>query len=469
MSIRKSLLYSFGEKYFSLALQLLTTIVISRLITPDEFGVFALALSVAMLVQVFRDLGVGQYLVQEKELTVDRMRAALSILAASSFSLTAIIILSRHTIATFYSSESIGELLLIIAFNFPAMPFGALAMAKFKRDMQFDKIAIVGIVSSSASSLVSLILAFNNYSFYSLAWGTLAGSWTGVAASLILRPQGLPNLPGTRDIKHVFDYSLLATFNGFIETLEDRLSALTLGKFSDLSNIGLYERATTLAQIFQRAIMQSVWSVAMPAFAKISRDQNVSAVKSAYSKAVGMVCSVGFVFYLWLAIYSDAVVRLLLGDKWSSASQIVCLIAVSSLFGLPNALSGSYLIASGEIKLQTVATIILRGATLLAIAFGVTNGAAGIASNLIITSLLSNALLLFLLRHHCDLKSILSEAWKALVIAAPALGISLAIRLTMERSLQIDILGFAISFLVWVSCAALAKPPLWTELTKFKR
>lgn len=468
VSIKKSLLLSFGEKYYSIALQLITTIVISRLITPSEFGIFSLALSVAMLVQVFRDLGVGQYLVQEKELTTDRMRAALMILIISSAFLTITIISCRHILARFYSNELIANLLLIIAFNFPAMPFGALTIAKFKRDMQFTKIALIGIISASASSLVTLILAFNNFSFYSLAWGALAGSWASVAACIFLRPQELPYLPGIREIKHVFDYSLLATFNGFIETLEDRLSALLLGKFSDLNNIGLFERGTTVAQIFQRVIMQSVWTVAMPAFAKMARDQNSEEVKLSYSKALGMVCLVGFVFYLWLAIYADTVVSILLGKNWESVANIVVLISISSIFGLPNALSGSFLIASGKIKLQTKATIILRGGTLLAIACGVHYGAIGIASSLIISSFISNTLLLWMLRTECNLTYISKEICQALLLSIPAIGASLLIRFSLEPSIQNDILGFVISLIVWVSCIAWKKPALWTELLKRK-
>ena len=466
MSIKKSLLISFGEKYYSLALQLITTAIISRLISPSEFGVFALALSVSMLAQVFRDLGIGQYLVQEKELTTDRMRAALTILITSSVLLTVIIISSRNILANFYSNGSVADLLLIISFNFLAMPFGALVIAKFKREMQFTKIAAIGIISISTSSFVTLIFAFNNFSVYSLAWGSLAGSWSSVLACMFLRPKGLPHLPGVRDIKHVFDYSLLATFNGFIETLEDRLSALLLGKFSDLNNIGLFERGTTLAQIFQRVVMQGVWAVAMPAFAKIARDQKPEEIKLAYSKATGMVCLVGFVFYLWLALYADTVVYILLGKNWESAAKIVFLIAIGSLFGLPNSLSGSFLIAVGKIKLQTKATIILRGGTLLAIACGVSYGATGIASSLIVSSFISNTLLLWMLRTECNLNYIRKEIYQALMLATPAIGASLLINFSLEKNMLNDIIGFTLSLMIWIGCVAWKKHPLFTELLK---
>ena len=169
------------------------------------------------------------------------------------------------------------------------MPIGALALATFKREMQFKKVALVGIISAASTTTVTIYLAYNNFSFFSLAWGMLAGSLATVVSCIILRPQGLPFLPGIRDIRHVLNYSFLATFNGLLETLEDRLSALLLGKFSDFNNIGLYERGTTLSQMFQRIVMQGVWSVAMLAFAKISREEGIGNIAPIYAKSVGMV------------------------------------------------------------------------------------------------------------------------------------------------------------------------------------
>ncbi|WP_170291403.1 oligosaccharide flippase family protein [Dechloromonas hortensis] len=462
MSIKIALLHSFIEKYVTLCLQLITTAIVSRLITPQEFGIFALALSITMLVQVFRDLGVGQYLVQERNLTNDRMRAALTILFASSIILASIVFFTRNILASYYSNEDLANLLLIIAPNFLAMPLGALALAKFKRDMQFNKVAFVGVASALSTAIVTILLALNNFSYFSLAWGMLAGSVATVISCFALRPEGLPLTPGLREIRHVISYSALATFNGLLETLEDRLSALLLGKFSDFNNIGLYERGSTLAQIFQRVIMQGVWGVAMPAFAKISRDG--SGTSGLYARAVGMVCVVGLIFFAWVIIYADTIVKILLGDNWSEATLIVQLIAFGGIFSLPNYLSGSLLIATGQIKLQTLVTTVLRGSSMLAIAIGVSNGAKGVAICLIISSLLSNLWLLWRLKDYCALYQVLYEVRRALLICIPALFIAIILRSNYEKNILLDGVGFVLSLITWAACIYWTKPPLWEEI-----
>jgi len=462
MTIKKALAFSFVEKYFALVAQLATTMVIARLLTPAEFGVFALAMSVTMLVTVFRDLGIGQYLVQEKDLTRDRMRAALGILAVSSGLLAVLVFLGSGQVARFYGNDGLEGLLRILAVNFLGMPLGALATASFRREMQFSKLAVIGILSVSASSLVSVVLATQGFSYYSLAWGSLAGTVVTALSCYVLGPRGLPRLPGFAEARHVLRYSSYATLNGFLETLEDRLGATLLGKYSDFVNVGLFERSSSLAQMFQRVIMQSVWSVAMPAFAKLSRDG--AGTVEPYGRAVGMVCALGAIFFTWMLIYADTIVHVMLGDKWVAAVPVVRLIVVGSFFGLPNALSGSLLVATGQIKTQTVVTIVLRGASIVAVAVGVSNGAVGVASCLIVSSCLANGWLLYFLRSRCDVKMVMREAALAYALClAPAL-VALAFRAFVGAGVILDAIGFAMSLAVWVSLLVLTRHSLWREI-----
>lgn len=462
MTVKKALVFSFVEKYFGLVAQLATTMVIARLLTPAEFGVFALAMSVTMLVTVFRDLGIGQYLVQERDLTHERMRAALGILVVSSGLLAAGVFLGSGQVARFYGNDDLKGLLQILAVNFIGMPLGALATASFRREMQFSKLALIGILSVSMSSLVSVVLAFQGFSYYSLAWGSLAGTAVTALSCHILGPHGLPRMPGFAEARHVLRYSSYATLNGFLETLEDRLGATLLGKYSDFVNVGLFERSSSLAQMFQRVIMQSVWSVAMPAFAKLSRDD--AGLAEPYGRAVGMVCALGAIFFTWMLIYADTIVHVMLGDTWAVAVPVVRLIVAGSFFGLPNALSGSLLVATGQIKTQTVVTMVLRGASIAAVAIGVSGGALGVASCLIVSSCLANAWLLYFLRSRCDVKLVMREAAKAYVLCvAPAL-VALGFRALLGAGIVPDAVGFALSLAVWVGLLVLTRHSLWREI-----
>src|SRR4051812_17104740 len=76
-SVRRSLLFSFGEKYIGLAMQLGTVMILSRILTPAETGLFSVAAGLVSIAQAVRDFGVGTYILQERDLTRSRLGAAL--------------------------------------------------------------------------------------------------------------------------------------------------------------------------------------------------------------------------------------------------------------------------------------------------------------------------------------------------------------------------------------------------------
>ena len=68
-TVRRSLAYSLADSYLGVLLQLASTLIISRILTPTEIGIFAVAAVIAALASTFRDFGVAEYLIQEKELS----------------------------------------------------------------------------------------------------------------------------------------------------------------------------------------------------------------------------------------------------------------------------------------------------------------------------------------------------------------------------------------------------------------
>ena len=79
MSTRKSIAISFLDRYFGLSIAVISSMTIARLLTPAEIGVFSVIMVLLTLVSTVRDMGTGQYLVQEKELTTARIRSVWAV------------------------------------------------------------------------------------------------------------------------------------------------------------------------------------------------------------------------------------------------------------------------------------------------------------------------------------------------------------------------------------------------------
>ena len=88
-SIRKALALSFASKYSSLAIHTAAVMVLARLLTPAEIGVYSVGAAVVALAHVVRDFGVGNYRIQEKELTAERISAALDVVVLIAWAIAA--------------------------------------------------------------------------------------------------------------------------------------------------------------------------------------------------------------------------------------------------------------------------------------------------------------------------------------------------------------------------------------------
>src|SRR5512143_3333286 len=106
-SARRSLVFSFLDRYASLGLNVISAMIIARLLTPTEIGVFAVTMAMIGLVSTVRDLGAGQYMVQERELTVERIRAVWAVQLGIGGLLALLVALAALPAGHFYGDARI--------------------------------------------------------------------------------------------------------------------------------------------------------------------------------------------------------------------------------------------------------------------------------------------------------------------------------------------------------------------------
>ena len=156
--VRRSLALSAAQSYISVALQLVSTVVLSRVLTPAEVGVFAVASVFAALATNFRDFGIAEYLIQAKTLSTENIRAAFAVNIAMSWAMGLAMVFGADWVGAFYRSEVIVEVMRVQALNFLLIPFGAINMAWFRRNMNFKPIFLAGILADVLSLVVAVSL-----------------------------------------------------------------------------------------------------------------------------------------------------------------------------------------------------------------------------------------------------------------------------------------------------------------------
>jgi O-antigen/teichoic acid export membrane protein len=381
-SFRVSLAYSYLNKYLTLVIHFVTTIILARLLTPEDIGIYTVASVFVGLGHLLREFGINNYIVQEKDLTTDRIRAAFTLNLIFGWSIALILYFTRTPIGNFYESEAIREVIGLLCINFLLVPMGAITFAYIRREMRFHHTMIIQVASALASAATGIIAALAGEGYRSLVWSAIAGTLTSVIFTLLFRPPGVLLLPGLREIPHVFAFCRYAGSSELIIHAGQTAPDWILGKVLDMGAVGLYSRAVGTVNIFGKAFTEGLWGVILPHFSKQHREGKIDSDQ--YLFLVACITAVAWPFFATLAVLSEPLIRILFGEKWLESVPVLRILCIHAALTYTTMLVDQLLISSGQIRtsfrLMATVQILTVIAVLLIAQHGLVWVAAAVAS-----------------------------------------------------------------------------------------
>ena len=351
------------DNYVGVALHLASTVIISRLLTPAEVGIFAIAAAIQALAGTVRDFGIGEYLIQERDLTRDKVRAAFGLNLAVSWLMAATLVAIGPAVAGFYREQGLHDVLAVLALGFIIAPFGAVLQAWFRRELDYAPIVTSNICANAGALIVAVSMAWAGFGYMSLAWSSFAGIALTVLVTVWFRPTNFPWWPGVRGISQPFHFGRMASTIYIAAQLAKGAPGLIIGRATGFADVGLFSRGNGLVEMFNRLIMQPVLQVCMPYFAQSQRLSGT--MSSAYMRSASMLTAVGWPVLSVLAAAAYPAVHVVYGSQWLHAVSLAQVLCVAAIIELPFTLSREALLAKGEarranvLQLQIVALQIL--------------------------------------------------------------------------------------------------------------
>jgi O-antigen/teichoic acid export membrane protein len=381
MTARRALLFSFLDRYAALVMNIVSSMVIARLLTPAELGVFSVVMVLTTFVAAMRDMGAGQYLLQEKELTPTRLRATWTVQLGMGWLMAVVVLAAAFPAARFYDEPAMVGVMLVLSLNFATNPVGAMSYAWLMREMRFDVLAGIRLASATTGALVSVTLAWLDYGAISLAFGSLAATVVNGLAGLRFRPAGLGWGVGLAEVRRVLGFGSKISATGLLGSLANGAPELFLGKLQGVQAAGLYSRGNGLAFMFHRLVLDATCAVALPLFAQAQREQGTGV--QPWLRAVCYVTALGWTFFGSVALLAYPLTRLLYGDQWDASVPITRWICLALALGLPAALTPHLLIGTGlATRLLKLTGVVLMTQVICVAAgahFGLTQAAMGYA------------------------------------------------------------------------------------------
>ncbi len=403
------------SQIISVSIQLASTVVLARLLSPDDYGVMAMAMAITSFAGLFRDLGLSAAAIQKGELSHAQMSNLFWLNTGMGALLTVILALSSPLVAWFYGKPELLPVTLLLSSTFLINSLGTQHGALLQRNLQFSRNAMASIVGSAVNLVVGIILALQDHGYWALCWGTVIGNI--VTTSLLFAFS--PFRPGfwTRGVgmKSMLKFGASITTFDFVNYFHRNFDNLLIGKFWGADALGFYSRAYQLMLFPVNNLRGPITTVSFPAMSRLQN--HADAFRAYYKNITSLLAFMSMPMTAFLFIEADSVIRLALGPSWSHASQIFSILAISGFIQPVSSLRGTVLMSLGKSKKYVIWGII--NAIFISISFmiGVIWGPVGVAWAYVIATyaILQPSLLYVFYQTPVSYRDFWSSIWQPLI------------------------------------------------------
>jgi O-antigen/teichoic acid export membrane protein len=470
-SIRRALVVSLLERYALIALQLVSYVLIARLLTPEEIGIYSVSLALIGIAQVVREFGIGSYLVQEKELTEAKIRTAFGVTLVIGSGLFLLLALGAPMAGWFYEDERMTTIVRVISLNFLILPFCSISMSLLRRNMEFSRLLYVNLVAALTGFFITIGLAWHGFGPQSLAWGAVAANIaTGLGAWLARRDRTIL-LPSFSEWRAIASFGGQSSLTGVVTSVAMDINDLVVGKVLGFAPVALLSRAQGLMNLFHRDLMGAVRNVAFPAFALAHREGE--AVEPKFIATVTNVTAFAWPFYGFIAIFPLEIIRLMFGPQWDAAAPLVPVFALAGALAATFSLIPNVILAIGRIDLLMRAEIAVQTFRVAVIVGAVIVFETMMSAALAYLVAFSVALpVFFWVKNLCianDWPRLLRGLGRSLVVTAGSLSAAVSFALWNELARDEPIGPFVLAMVciatayLWMVSVSLTKHPLAAE------
>ena len=332
---------------------LIKVVILARILTPSQFGVYGIAVLVLGLLEILTETGINVVLIQE-EGKADKFISTAWIVSIFRGILISLIILAfAPFISGYFASANALNLIRFAALIPLVRGFINPSIVKFQKELAFNKEFWFRSSIFLVDTAFAIALGIITKSEYALIWGMLIAALTEVVVSFfIVKP--IPKVEfDYAKVKKIISRGKWITLAGTFEYLFGHIDDIAVGKLLGIAPLGLYQQAYRVSTLPISEVGEIFNKVTFPTYTKISEDKQ--RLKKAFLKVTSVISLLVIPFGLILFFFSKEVVLVLLGNKWLEASEVLKVLAV---FGILKAISNSAYSLFLSLRKQEIITLI---------------------------------------------------------------------------------------------------------------
>ncbi len=342
-------LWSAADIFLRQGLSFIVTIVLARLLAPEEFGTIALLYLFIGVASVFVDSGFGGALSQRQdtthtdESTVFWFNLIMGLLAAAALWIAA------PWFAEFYDSPILIPLTQVLAINVFISALGAIHGVLLTKRLDFKTQLKVGAVATTLSGIVAIAMAMQGYGVWALAWQALVSTLL-TTCLLWYWNDWRPGMVFSREsMRRLFGFGSYVLLSGLFESVYSRIYTLLIGKFYGVRDLGFYNRADGTKQLPVGVLTGILSRVAFPVFSAAAHDKEK--LKRGVRQALRGMMLINIPMMLGLMVVAEPAVLTLFGEQWLPAVPILQVLCLAGVFWPLHVINLNVLLAQGHSRL----------------------------------------------------------------------------------------------------------------------
>jgi len=291
-----------------------STLIVIRILTPEEYGLMALATILISFLTLLYEMGLGSAIVQAKKISKDDLKNIFGFVLLINLILCLASIVLAYPIAGFFNEPQLVIFIQVLSVKFILIAFSIIPSSLLLREMNFKSKSLIDLIATISGSIITLTLAIMNFGIWALIAGNIGISIVALCGLFFVKPYfSTPGFSLKRIKRHIY-FGGIVTTERILWFLYTQADNIIIGKILGKQTLGLYSVAMDLSSLPMQKLNAIINQVAFSAFAKIQEDKKQ--LTHAMSNAIRYIGLLSFPIFSGLFITAEEFVPVVLGEKW---------------------------------------------------------------------------------------------------------------------------------------------------------
>lgn len=342
--------YNAIAKYSGIVISLAVMAVLSRLLTPEVFGVATIATVIITFFGIFSDLGIAPAVIQYKDLDRDELDGIFSFTCWTGVAMALLFFICSGAIASFYGSHELRPICRLLSVNLLFSSTNIVPNALILKNKRFRFIAGRTLFVQATVGAAAIAAAFSGAGVYALLVNPICSSIVLFAINLRQYPLRLRRTLGLRPLRRIFSFSAYQFLFNVLNYFTRNLDKLMIGKYMGLTPLGYYDKSYRLMMLPLQNITHVITPVMHPVFSDFQHD--LQRLSASYLKVVRVLLFVGFPLSALLYFTSSELVLLFFGPQWTASVPVFRILSLTVGVQIVLSTSGSIFQAANSTRVM---------------------------------------------------------------------------------------------------------------------